>query len=71
MGKTNHKTRGNFEDEDRNKKNSKGSKHSRNVPGQGMRVINSWYAEDDDEDYFDDDIEMGDSIDIVHTKNTR
>jgi len=70
MGKTNHKHHNNFDDEDRNKKNSKGSKHSRNVPGQGMRVINSWYA-DDDEDYFDDDIEMGDSIDIVHTKNTR
>ena len=69
MGKTNHK--GNrYDDEDRGKKNSRGAKHSRNVPGQGMRVINSWYEEEDD-DYFDDNVGVEDEIEIVLNKNTR
>lgn len=69
MGKTVYKQR-DYDDEDRGRKNSRGAKHSRNIPGKGMRVINNWYDEEDD-DYFDDDIEMEDSISIVHNKNTR
>ena len=66
MGRTNYKYR---EDDDDRRKN-KSAKHSKNIPGKGMRVINNWYDEEDD-DYFDDDIEMEDSISIVHNKNTR
>ena len=66
MGRTSQTYR-EYDDEDRSKKNSRGSKHSRNIPGKGMRVINSWYDEDED-DEFDDDIELEDSIEIVHTK---
>ena len=55
-------------DDRRSKKNSKGAKHSRNVPGQGMRVINNWYDESDD--YFDDDIGVGDEVEIVLNQNT-
>ena len=69
MGKTSHKNR-DYDDEDRSRKNSRGHKHSRNVPGQGMRVINSWY-EGEDDDYFDDDVGVEDEIEIVLNKNTR
>ena len=69
MGKTNHKIR-NRDDDDRGHKNSRGAKHSRNIPGQGMRVINSWYEEEDD-DLFDDDVGVEDEIEIVLNKNTR
>lgn len=56
MGRTIHKFRD--DDDDRRIKSSKGAKHSRNIPGQGMRVINSWSEEEYDEDddsYYDDD----------------
>lgn len=67
MGKTTHKQR-EYDDDDKNRKHSRSAKHSRNIPGKGMRVINSWY-DDEDEDFFDD-IEIEDTISIVHTKNT-
>lgn len=69
MGKTNHKVKS-YDEEERSRKNSRGAKHSRNVPGKGMRVINSWYEEDDD-DYFDDDVGVEDEVEIVLNKNTR
>lgn len=69
MGKTTHKQR-EYDDEDKNRKHSRGAKHSRNIPGKGMRVINSWYDDDDSDDFYDD-IEMEDGITIVHTKETR
>lgn len=65
MGKTTYKYR---DDDDRTKKNSRGVKHSRNIPGKGIRVINSMY--DDDEDFYED-VEIGDEIDIVLHKNTQ
>lgn len=68
MGRTTYNQRDSEED-DRNKKNSKNVKHSRNIPGKGMRVINSWY--DEDEDFFEDEIQTGDSVDIMHYKSTR
>ena len=64
--------RNTFDDEDRNLKKHK-PKHSRNVRGQGMRVINS-YDEDYDyyeDDPFDDELEIIDEIFITHTKSTR
>lgn len=55
MGRTIHKYR---DDEDDRRKN-KSAKHSRNIPGEGMRVINKWSEdeiEDEDEwSEFDDD----------------
>ena len=58
-----------FDDEDRNTKKHK-PKHSRNVRGQGMRVINS-YDEDYYDEPFDDELEIDDEIFITHTKNTK
>jgi hypothetical protein len=46
MGRTIHKYR---EDEDSRRKN-KSAKHSKNIPGHGMRVINNWSEEIDDDD---------------------
>lgn len=54
MGRTITKYRDD-DDDNRRKKSSKSAKHSRNVPGQGMRVINSWSEEDYDDSYDDDD----------------
>lgn len=39
------------DDDDRNRKSSKGAKHSKNIPGEGMRVINNWSEENLDDDY--------------------
>lgn len=50
MGRTISKFR---DDDDR--KSSKGAKHSKNIPGQGMRVINNWSEENNDEDIFEVD----------------
>lgn len=52
MGRTNHKYRDDEDDYGR-KKSSKGAKHSRNVPGQGMRVINNWSEEEYEDDSYD------------------
>jgi len=44
MGRTNSKF---LDDEDdRRKKSTKSLKHSKNIPGQGMRVINNWSEEE-------------------------
>lgn len=53
MGRTNSKFRD--DEDDRRIKSSKGAKHSRNIPGQGMRVINNWSDEDYDDDEWSDD----------------
>lgn len=69
MGHTIKKNR-DYDDEDRRPRGTRGARHSRNIPGQGMRVINSWYEEDED-DYFDDDVDIEDEVDVVLHKNTR
>lgn len=71
MGKSNK-----FDDDDSHRKNSRGPKHSRNTRGVGMRVINSWYDEDDDDifedDIFEDELEIADEVEIVlHTNIQR
>lgn len=66
MGKYNK-----FDDDESRKKNSRGPKHSRNIPGIGMRVINNWYDESDS-DFFKDDLEVTDEAEIVlHTNIQR
>ena len=45
MGRTKHKFT--EHDDDRNHRTHKGAKHSRNIPGKGMRIINTWSEEDD------------------------
>ena len=70
MGRTNHKFRD--DDEDSRRKN-KSAKHSRNIPGKGMRVINSWSAEDDEFDdledlYHDEDDEYYDNTTFTQRK---
>ena len=59
-----------FDDEDRNLKKHK-PKHSRNVRGQGMRVINSYDEDYYDDEPFDDEFQIEDEIFITHTKNTK
>lgn len=46
MGRTLHKFR---DDEDDRRKN-KSAKHSKNILGKGMRVINNWSEDDEDDD---------------------
>lgn len=61
-----------FDDEDdRPHRHAQRAKHSRNIPGKGMRIINSWYEEDDydDEDDFEDEVDVTDQITLVHTKS--
>lgn len=65
--------RDNFDDDDRQTYKKHKPKHARNIPGRGMRVINSYDEDDyeDDDDLFDDDIGVYDEISITHIKNTR
>jgi hypothetical protein len=51
MGRTISKFR---DDDDHRGKSSKGAKHSKNIPGEGMRVINNW-SEEEDDDWDDED----------------
>jgi len=59
MGRTINK----YDDEDRRK--NKPAKHSRNIPGRGMRVINSWSEEEDYDEYEDSD-----DLDYEYNDNT-
>jgi hypothetical protein len=59
----------NFDEDERAEHRKSKPKHSRNIPGQGMRVINK-YIEEDDYDPFYDETEIGDEIFITHTKDT-
>jgi hypothetical protein len=67
MGKTYYKQRN--DDEFSSGRSGKHSKHANGKKTGGMKTLNS-YVEEDDDDYFDDDIEITDSISIQHTKNT-
>jgi len=48
------------DDEDARRRKVKPAKHSRNIPGKGMRVINSWSEEDEIELNFNDDVSTDD-----------
>lgn len=67
MGRTISKFRD--DEDDRRRKSSKGAKHSKNIPGQGMRVINNWSADEyDDDDSYDFDDEYYDNISQTQRK---
>lgn len=72
MGKTYKKQSHRYDDEQTSGRSGKHSKHSNNKKGGGMKTLNSYVEEDidfDDEDIFDDDIEMNDDITIQHIQN--
>lgn len=48
MGRTLHK----FREDDEDRRKNKSAKHSKNIPGKGMRVINNW-SEEEYDDYDD------------------
>lgn len=66
MGRTISKFRD--DEDDRRRKSSKGAKHSKNIPGQGMRVINNWSEEDYDDESYDDFDEYYDNISQTQRK---
>lgn len=69
MGKTFHKNQSHrFDDEVTSGRSGKHNKHSNGRKTQGMRTLNSYVEEDDDP--FEDDIEIGDEIFIQHNKDT-
>lgn len=51
MGRTNHK----YRDDDEDRRKNKSAKHSKNIPGKGMRVINNWSEEYDDDDLYEEE----------------
>ena len=76
MGRTISKFR---DDEDDRRRSSKSAKHSKNIPGQGMRVINNWSEEEyddyddmmehvDDGFYYDESDEYDDNISQTQRK---
>lgn len=72
MGKTYKNQNHRYDDEKPSGRSGKHSKHSNNRKSGGMKTLNSYVEEDiefDDEDIFDDDIEMTDEITIQHIQN--
>jgi len=65
MGRTIHKFRD--DDDERRTKTSRGAKHSRNIPGKGMRVINNWSEE---YDQYEEDDNDSDDLDYEYDANT-
>jgi hypothetical protein len=64
MGRTIHKYR---EDDDSRRKN-KSAKHSKNIPGHGMRVINNWSEENYDEELYETEDEYYDNTTFTQGK---
>lgn len=72
MGKTYKKQSHRYDDDQSSGRSGKHAKHSNNKKSGGMKTLNSYVEEDidfDDEDIFDDDIELTDEIDIQHIQN--
>lgn len=72
MGKTYKKQSHRYDDEQSSGRSGKHAKHASGKKSGGMKTLNSYVEEDidfDDEDIFDDDIEMTDDIDIQHIQN--
>lgn len=67
MGRTNYKFHDRDDDDSRKsgKHYAKPPKHSRNLPGRGMRVINSWCEEEGDDL---DDLDYEYSVDTTQTQ---
>ena len=70
MGKTYDKS-SKSDDDSFGGRSGKPAKHASGRKTGGMRTINSYVEEDYDlnNEYFDDDIELDDKIQIDHTKN--
>ena len=65
MGRTFRSNTTRFDDESTSGRRNKHAKHANNHKAKGMRIINlPDYAEDDDGDYFDDEVSVQDSITI-------
>ena len=47
-----------YDDEDGRRKKLSKAKHSRNIPGEGMRVINNWSEEEEYDTTFDDEYDV-------------
>jgi len=74
MGKTYKKLSHRYDDEPTSGRSGKHAKHSNNRKSGGMKTLNSYVEEDidfDDEDIFDDDIEMTDEITIQHIQDDK
>ena len=73
MGKTYRKNSSSYDDDNPSKRSGKQPKHSNNRKGAGMRTLNSYddVDYDLDDDVFEDDIEIDDTIYIQHTKTNR
>jgi len=72
MGKTYKKQSHRYDDDQSSGRSGKHAKHANGKKSGGMKTLNSYVEEDidfDDEDIFDDDIEMTDDIDIQHIQN--
>jgi hypothetical protein len=52
MGRTNYK----YRDDEEDRRKNKSAKHSKNIPGKGMRVINNWSEE------YDDDLDLEEEL---------
>jgi hypothetical protein len=50
------------DDEDGRRKKSSKAKHSRNIPGEGMRVINNWSEEEGYDTDFDDEYDANTTL---------
>lgn len=74
MGKTYKKQNNRYDDEIPSGRSGKHSKHANGKKTGGMRTLNSYVEEDydfdEDENPFEDDIEIEDEVFIQHTKNT-
>jgi hypothetical protein len=75
MGKTYHKNSRRYDDDDTSGRSGKHAKHANGKKSGGMKTLNSYVEEDydfdEDENPFEDDIEIEDEIFIQHTKNTK
>ena len=73
MGKTFKKFSNRYDDDQSSGRSGKHSKHSNNKKSGGMKTLNSYVEEDydfdEDENPFEDDIEISDEIYIQHIKS--
>lgn len=66
MGRTNYK----YRDDDEDRRKNKSAKHSKNIPGKGMRVINNWSEEYDDDTLYEDEEYLPEYDDDEYYANT-
>lgn len=62
MGRTFRSNANRFDDEYKSARSSKHAKHSNNHKAGGMRIINASDYDDEDDNYFVDDVSVEDNI---------